>query len=165
MSLNARSPLTAAARVASLALVAGLVASGCEEDSGGGTTTSPSLLIVFSGNDQVAPVSTELPDPLVVQLVRAPGGIDDRSIEWTVEQGGGAVTLTQSPTDVDGFASTFLTLGPTDGTNTVRATLEGTSESVVFTAFGVEPVPRRGGRGCLSNGRTVRSPPPRNVRP
>ena len=65
-----------------------------------------------------------------------------QQVVWTVTGGGGTPSSPSSTTDAQGKAYVFLTLGPTTGTNTVRATSPGLTP-VDFTATGTADVPSR----------------------
>lgn len=96
-----------------------------------------------SGNNQTAAPGARLPQPLVVQLSQPPEGakgLGGVPIAWTVTGGGGRLDSATTLTDADGRASNQLTLGPTAGSNTVRADIPGGS-SVTFTATAVTVVP------------------------
>ncbi len=54
-------------------------------------------------------------------------------VTFTVISGGGKLSVTSVATDDRGRAESQLTLGPTKGTNTVHATVEGISEPAVFS--------------------------------
>jgi hypothetical protein len=104
--------------------------------TGPGTTdsTAAAAVVAVSGDNQTGPINTALPDPLVVRVTTAEGdSLESVVVVWTVTQGGGALSLDSSSTDVTGLAQVTLTLGP-GGINRVRATVSGTSLSVDFTA-------------------------------
>ncbi len=89
-----------------------------------------------SGDGQSASVGSVLANPLVVQLrssTNAP--VSGATVNFAVTSGGGAVLPTSAVTDVNGNASTNLTVGPTAGTNTVSVTAAGFG-SVFFNATG-----------------------------
>ena len=107
------------------------------------STTAPRFAILkgVSGSGQVATVGTLLPEPFVV-LVEDQDGIPVEGfvVTWEVTAGNGAVTEEESPTDLQGRASTTLQLGTTPGINRVRATI-GSPSPVVFTATGTAVTP------------------------
>jgi PKD repeat protein len=87
-----------------------------------------------SGDDQVAPVGTTLPKPLVVRVTDAFGNpISGISVRWTAE-GGGSVSESVVETDEDGLASVLRTLGPVAGRQTTLAESEGLAGSPVTFA-------------------------------
>jgi adhesin/invasin len=98
-------------------------------------------LKIVSGNNQSGPVSTALPQPLVVQLVDADGnGVPGRAVSWVVAPGSGSATPPTSTTGPDGTASTQWTLGPNGGTNTLSAVVSGIGVAA-FTATANAPPP------------------------
>ena len=89
---------------------------------------TPALLLRISGT------ITESDNLLIVEVW------DDRArpvegvpVTFTVISGGGKLSVTSVATDDRGRAESQLTLGPTKGTNTVHATVEGISEPAVFS--------------------------------
>jgi outer membrane autotransporter protein len=95
-------------------------------------------LIVVSGNNQSAPVSTALPLDFVVQIAAPTSkakALDGVAIQWSVVEGNGTLTSTTTLTDATGRAANRLTLGPNAGLNRVTASIEG-GGSVSFDATG-----------------------------
>jgi Bacterial Ig-like domain (group 3)/Bacterial Ig-like domain (group 1) len=83
------------------------------------TAGAASGVSIVSGNGQTGPVSTELPNDLVVQVLDASSNpVPSVAVAWVVGVGGGSVTPTTSVTDAAGRASAAWTLGPNPGTNT-----------------------------------------------
>jgi hypothetical protein len=79
-------------------------------------------IVAVSGDDQSAPVGSDLPAPLVVKVTDAFGNpIPGVSISWTVT-GGGSVSPETTVTGVDGQASVTRTLGPIAAPQTTVAT-------------------------------------------
>lgn len=107
-----------------------------------GGNTTPSAIAVASGNDQTATVSTQLPNPLVVLVTNSDAdplsGVD---VDWSVTAGGGTLSATSTPTNAQGRAQVSYTVGAAAGTNTVRATVSGTSLTADFTATGTVAPP------------------------
>jgi hypothetical protein len=94
-----------------------------------------------SGNDQSAPIGTELPEPLVVQLLdQAGNGVPNRAVSWVLATGGGSVSSDNSTTDGNGKASTRWTLGPSAGGNSLNAVVSGVGV-VGFNATATNPAP------------------------
>jgi len=78
----------------------------------------------ISGDEQIAPAGSALPQPLVIQVTDAFGNpISGVPITWTAPEGG-SVSETSNLTDGDGRASVVRTLGPTAGIQTTVATSE-----------------------------------------
>ncbi|MES2123155.1 MAG: Ig-like domain-containing protein [Gemmatimonadota bacterium] len=118
-------------RYRSLIVASLLAAAGC------GTTTdanSDVTLTATAGNLQTGTVSQALAVPLTIKATDALGAaLQGITIDWSVASGGGSVSPASSVTGLNGLATTTLTLGSAAGPNTVKATLRGSSRSVVFT--------------------------------
>jgi hypothetical protein len=96
---------------------------------------NPALVTLVSGNNQTGPISTALAAPLTVQAVNDLGEpIVGRRVRWNPVLGGGTVAPGEGVTDANGRASATLTLGSTPGLNSARATVEGGSTDILFTA-------------------------------
>ncbi len=90
------------------------------------TAGAASGVTVVSGDDQTGPVSTELPQPLVVEVRDAGANpVPNVAVTWVIGSGGGAVTPTTSTTDASGRASAAWTLGSAPGPNTLSAVVSG----------------------------------------
>ena len=101
-----------------------------------------SALVVISGNAQSAPDTTALPLPFTVQAQDAYGNaVPGAHISWFVSSGGGSTTPVSTTTDSSGFASSTLTLGSSLGSQSVQATLQGTSISKTFNATAIPGPP------------------------
>jgi hypothetical protein len=90
------------------------------------TAGSASGVTIVSGDDQTGPVSTELPQPVVVE-VRDEGNnpVPNVAVTWVIGSGGGTVTPATSTTDASGRASAAWTLGSVPGPNTLSAVVSG----------------------------------------
>jgi plastocyanin len=130
-----------------LSLVAGaglVVAAACSgsdstgPDNGGGV---PAVIALVSGNGQRVLVGEELLSAFVVKVSDSGGrGVANVTVSWAVTGGGGSLSVASSQTASNGQATAFLTVGDTEGTNTVNASVDGLSGSPVsFTAAGVVP--------------------------
>lgn len=86
-----------------------------------------------SGNAQTGTVGEVLPEPLAVRLRDGTVGIPGVAVNWSVSQGGGAVSAQTTLTDNDGVARVEWTLGPRPGGQEVTAWVQGTS-AVTFSA-------------------------------
>lgn len=115
------------------------------------TATSVNVsLAPASGDNQVGPINTALPLPLVVQITPPPGitsagggggkpqSLSGVPITFAVAGGGGSLSVTSTTTNASGQASTILTLGPAPGPNSVTATVTG-GPSTTFHATAVAP--------------------------
>ena len=98
---------------------------------------------MISGNNQEGSPAQALANPFIVKVYH-----DDTSIplvgvvvRFTVLTGGGSLSATALSTGSDGRAASTLTLGRVAGTNTVRASVRGASEPIVFTAEGISSAP------------------------
>lgn len=90
-------------------------------------------LSVASGNGQVASTGVPL-QPFVVTVTSGGSPAAGVPIVWTLVSGGGALSNGRSLTDAQGQASSTLTPS-SNGQFIVRAQVEGTSQSVTFTAL------------------------------
>ena len=104
-------------------------------------TLAATTVVEISGDDQTATVSTELPDPFIVEVRDqnddALSGVD---VAFAVTAGGGTLSDASVTTGSNGRAESTLTLGSTAGTNTVTATASGVTTSISFTATGTAVV-------------------------
>ncbi len=101
----------------------------------------PTALVRVSGDDQTAPAGFQLPDSLVVRLLDDNGnGVGGRTVTWVVPSGAGVVSPVNAITNVDGFAVTRWTLGPTVGSFTLSAVFSGLP-SIPFTATATPDAP------------------------
>ncbi|HEY1333677.1 MAG TPA: Ig-like domain-containing protein, partial [Myxococcaceae bacterium] len=101
----------------------------------------PTSLVRVSGDDQTAPAGFQLPDSLVVRLLDDNGnGVGGRTVTWVVPSGAGVVSPVNAVTNVDGFAVTRWTLGPTVGSFTLSAVFSGLP-SIPFTATATPDAP------------------------
>ena len=91
-----------------------------------------------SGDNQTAAAGSPLTNALVVQVRNGSNvPVSGAAVTFAVTGGGGTVAPTAAVTDVNGNASTVLTLGSAVGTNTVSVSASATGTgSVTFTATG-----------------------------
>ena len=90
------------------------------------TAGAASGVSIVSGDGQTGPVSTELPNDLVVQVLDASSNpVPSVAVAWVIGSGGGTVTPTTSVTDASGRTSAAWTLGSSPGSNTVSAVVSG----------------------------------------
>ena len=114
----------------------------------------PTTLEISSGDDQFGDPSTELKEPFVVVVKDQYGEsliseyATDVTFEVTENNGGQFSNKTKAikqGTNMKGEASVILTLGPKQGIYKVKASVEGISQTVTFTAVvtggGGEPPP------------------------
>ena len=63
------------------------------------------------------------------------------SVTFTIVAGGGTLSVTNTTTDSNGRAQSFLTLGPNLGTNRVEVGVEGIAQTALFRAEAIPPPP------------------------
>ncbi len=89
---------------------------------------TPTILLNVSG------VITASNNVIIVEVRDSNGRVlEGVPVTFTVTSGGGTLSVTSAITDEKGRAQSTLTLGPDGGTNIVRASVEGISESVTFS--------------------------------
>jgi outer membrane autotransporter protein len=89
-------------------------------------------ITTVSGDNQSAAAGTAL-QPFVVQVASGGQSIPGLEVTWSVTQGGGTLAQSVTVADGNGHASNTLTLGPSAGVNTVRASIGGLG-NVTFSA-------------------------------
>jgi hypothetical protein len=98
-----------------------------------GTPGTAVAIGLSSGNSQKGTVGAVLPnDPAVMCTDEYGNPALNVEVDWTVLSGGGSVPYAYSLSK-SGVATKALTLGTKPGTNTVRATIHGTSLSYTFS--------------------------------
>jgi hypothetical protein len=98
----------------------------------------PRRFEIQAGGGQHAPAGTAL-EPFVVRLLDARGqAVPGEKVAFRVTSGDGTLSASEVLSGDDGLASAVLTLGPTPGTVTVKATLDGFRPRV-FTAVATQP--------------------------
>jgi hypothetical protein len=118
------------------ALTLVVFAAGCGSNN---DTTSPNAslkIAIVSGSGQTQTVSKVLTNSLVAKVTNAANQpVSGKTVNWTVTAGGGTLGSATSVTNAEGLATNTLTVGPTETTNTVTATIaDQPSASVAFTA-------------------------------
>jgi PKD repeat protein len=102
------------------------------------TAGNAARVTIVSGNGQQAAPGSQLPAPLVVQVLDENNNpITARAVAWVVGTGDGSVNPETSTTDEQGRASTDWTLGAEPGRNTLTAVVSGASLAA-FTATGTK---------------------------
>ncbi len=107
---------------------------GCDGNTG--PTESAAAVEVIAGADQRAPVTTELPEPVVVRLVDAQGrAVARHPVSFVVVEGEGSVVAETDRTDGDGEARAHWTLGTVAGSQVIEAQAinQQTGEPIVVT--------------------------------
>ena len=96
----------------------------------------------ISGDNQTGFAGEPLMNPFVVQVRdQYNDPLEGVTVTFAVTAGDGSLSGTTVTTDQDGQAKTTLTLGTEPGTNTIEATVEGISQTVVFNAEAALPPP------------------------
>ena len=92
-------------------------------------------LLKISGDGQEGAAGALLASPFVVEAQDERGQpMRDVPVTFIIHTGGGILSPTTTKTDADGKARTFLTLGWTPSTTTIRATADGIPAYIHFTA-------------------------------
>jgi hypothetical protein len=100
-------------------VIATVALSGCTL---GTDPSTPSTMVIVSGDSQTTPVNTPLPDSLTVIVVGTFNEpFENETVTWTVVSGGGSVTSATSQTNQYGLAWTRYTAGPTAGAVKIQA--------------------------------------------
>ena len=128
-----------------IAILAGLIAGGCDKSSTGVRPPGPpSQMVTITGEDQEAVVGHELPDPLVVQVLDADGRpVPGQLISFVVTSGNGTLFVPAGITDAQGRAQTRWTLGTrVDEAQKVEArAIDAAGQKLVFREFTATPRP------------------------
>ena len=96
---------------------------------------TPTTLAKVSGDTQQGTSGTALAQPFVVEVQDASSvAFAGVPVAFAVSGGGGTLSATSTTTDANGQAESTLTLGSSAGTNTVRASAQGISQTAIFTA-------------------------------
>ena len=105
-------------------------------------TLPPTGLVKISGDNQTGHTGAALAKPFVVEVRDKNGDpVAGATVTFTVTSGGGSVNPEMRQTNTRGRASTRLTLGDNPGTNAVRVSVEGISQTRRFTAEATVPPP------------------------
>jgi hypothetical protein len=79
-------------------------------------------LTIVSGNNQSTPVNTAFPQPLVVKVANAQGGVvSGAQITWTVAQGSGTISSVSGATNSIGETTASISAGASAGTLVIKA--------------------------------------------
>ena len=102
----------------------------------------PTTLEGISGDNQNGLTGEVLANPFVVEVRDQNSDLmEGVTVTFTVNAGGGSLSDTSVEADANGLAQSTLTLGSSPGTNTVEASVEGLSQTVVFNAEATLPPP------------------------
>jgi adhesin/invasin len=106
------------------------------------TTVAPvaSKIEGFAGNNQTARPGFPVPTSPSF-IVTDPNGVPvpGVTVSFEIIAGGGTVSVPSSVTNTDGIAAVVWTLGPTNGTNTLSASIPGGIPAVQFNATAASP--------------------------
>ena len=118
------------------ALTLAIFAVGCGDDDEPTKPDTTLKIAIVSGSGQTQTVGKALTNALVAKVTNAANQpVSGKTVNWTVTAGGGTLASATSVTDAQGLATNTLTVGPTETTNTVTATIaDQPSASVPFTA-------------------------------
>ena len=94
----------------------------------------PHILGYISGDLQTTAAGTALADPLIVIIIDQYGNaLSNVTVNWAVVSGGGMLSASGTPSDLNGVAQVTYTAGPTAGSATISATVAGVG-TLTFTA-------------------------------
>lgn len=101
--------------------------------SADGSPNDGARIAIVSGNQQGAALRQQLPEPLVVGVFKSSGKpLAGARVVWTVNHGSGVLSRDTTTASDSGVCQVGYTIGGTPGTDTVRATLVGTTQAVKF---------------------------------
>ena len=99
------------------------------------TVLRPRTLVKISGDNQDGSTGVTLPQPFVVEVRDTNGDpVEGTTVTFTVIAGGGSLNPKMMQTNASGRAWTRLTPGDNPGTNSVRASVAGIAQGVIFRA-------------------------------
>ena len=99
-----------------------------------GVAGAAASLNKVSGDVQTGAVNATLPFPLVTQVMDAFGNpVAGTVVQFSADPGSGGTNPSQVPSQVDGIASAFWALGPTEGAQVLTASFPG-ADPVTFSA-------------------------------
>ncbi|MEP7103273.1 MAG: hypothetical protein ABI721_01015 [Candidatus Dojkabacteria bacterium] len=101
------------------------------------TFDAPFVLFYVSGNNQVGVVGQDLAQPIIVSVLDQLGNpATSKSVDFAI-QGGGSVDNDSVPVSSDGSAQVHWTLGTQPGMQTLTASVNGISTSIIVNATAV----------------------------
>lgn len=111
-----------------------VVLGGCLAPGDG--SPSDARIAIVSGNQQGALLQQPLPQPLIVGVFGGGGGpVKGARVVWDVSHGDGSVSADTTTATDSGLSQVAFTVGRVAGTDSVRATLVGTTETVTFVVL------------------------------
>ena len=127
-------PLRQALRL--VALTSAVLAAACGGDNGGPSGTQPTSIAISGGNSQAVKYGTAVPTPPSVVVTNAAGPMPGVTVTFTAAAGGGTVSGGSVTTNAQGLATVGgWVLGPTPGTNTLKAAAGNISVNFDATAI------------------------------
>ena len=106
-----------------------------------GDPTNISFTTGLAGDAQNAITGTTLPAAFSATVTDLRGNpTSGATVIWSVTAGGGTLSATTASANNSGIVTSTLTLGPTSGINTVKATIQGTVNFATFTAKATSPL-------------------------
>ncbi len=122
-----------------LLVLGSIVAAACGSDDQG--PQDPPLVVAKpatkSGDQQTAPISTALGNPLRILITQDGEPVEGVDVEWVAGQGGSFSEETES--DELGIASAVWTLGPEVGNHAATASIDdATGSPLTYTAVATE---------------------------
>ena len=110
-----------------------LAIAACASD-GSTETLVPSAIGIVTGNAQTAIAGAVVANPFVVEVLdQNADGMKNVTVNWTIISGGGSLSATASLTDSAGLTSSRYTAGPVASTASIRASVGGIPNPVLFT--------------------------------
>ena len=106
-------------------------------------TLSVARLVNVSGDGQIGKAGEALPHPFVVKVQSKNDeayAYNNLPVTFSITAGGGSLSATSAMTDYNGLARTRLTRGATSSGYTVKAFVEGASDTLIFTTLSPKPV-------------------------
>jgi hypothetical protein len=100
-----------------------------------------SIIQIVSGNGQTGVANMPLSQPFIARLFDSEFiPVVDVPVTFQItSENGGLLSITKTTSDSTGHVTTLFTCGSTSGNNTVSATIDDTSESVIFSATTLMP--------------------------
>ena len=133
MKLSSLTSSTASRLFAPALIAVAIVLGACSSDNSTETLV-PSALGIVTGNGQSAIAGAVVANPFVVEVLdQNAEGMKGVIVNWTIISGGGSLSTTAAATDSTGIASSRYTAGPVAATASIRASVSGIPNPVVFT--------------------------------
>jgi len=100
-------------------------------------STAPVVATTITANEatngQSGAAGTVLAQPVAVTVLDQNGApISNATVNWAVESGGGSVASATSVTDANGNATVAWTVGPTVGTDSLKASIAGGTDAFIM---------------------------------